>query len=285
MDRLLVATDSSARSDRALRRAALICRKMYASITQVHVVVAAQSERLVDADRAATSDLLAETAATLRDGDGIDADWVVNVDDVVTGILSSAEDLAADLIVIGPNRRRLRDIFIGTTAERLVQQSDFPLLVAVETPTADYRKTLLAIDFDEASRSVGRKALAMGIFENTDVVVMHAFDAPAQGMMRRAMMHSEEIDDYIESEGSVAADRLEQLRDELGLPRTEHSVVAMTGGPARTILRSAQSEACDLIVLGATQRRGLERALVGSVTADVIRDAHRDILIVPVSQD
>jgi nucleotide-binding universal stress UspA family protein len=285
MDRLLVATDSSARSDRALRRASLIARKLGASITLVHVVDAEQSERLVEADRAATSDLLTETVATLRQGDGIDADWMVKVDDVVGGILSSAGDLAADLIVIGPNRRRLRDIFIGTTAERLVQQSDFPLLVAVESPTADYRKTLLAIDFDEASRSVGRKALAMGIFDHTDVVVMHAFDAPAQGMMRRAMMHSEEIDDYIESEGSVAADRLEQLRDELGLPRTEHSVVALTGGPARTILQSAQSEGCDLILLGATQRRGLERALVGSVTADVIRDAHRDILIVPVSED
>jgi nucleotide-binding universal stress UspA family protein len=284
MERLLVATDFSARSDRAIRRASLIARKLGAALTLLHVVDRDQSERLVEADRAASSDLLAETAATLRDVDGVDSRWAVKVDDVVYGILAAAEEIAADLVVIGPNRRRLRDIFVGTTAERVIQQSDYPVLIAVETPSADYRKTLLALDFDEASKVTGRQALAMGVFDHTEVIVMHAFDAPAQGMMRRAMMASDDIDHYIDGEGSTASGKLEQLREELGLPRTEHAVIATTGSPARTILDSARSIACDLIVLGATQRRGIERALVGSVSADVIRDAHRDILIIPAGE-
>jgi nucleotide-binding universal stress UspA family protein len=284
MNRLLVATDFSARSDRAVRRSTLVARKLGAALTLVHVVDGDQSERLVEADRAAASDLLAETAATLREGDGIDADWAVRIDDVVSGILSAAEEIAAELVVIGPNRRRLRDIFVGTTAERVVQQSSHPVLIAVDTPSGDYRKALLALDFDEASKSTGRKAVEMGIFDHTDVVVMHAFDSAAQGMMRRAMMDTEEIDHYIDGQGAAAAEKLEQLRKDLGLPRTEHAVVAAIGSPARTILESAQSSGCDLIVLGATQRRGIERALVGSVSADVIRDAHRDILIIPAGE-
>ena len=285
MDRLLVATDFSARSDRAVRRATLVARKLGAALTLIHVVDGEQSDRLVEADRATASDLLAETAATLREVDGIEADWAVKVDDVVSGILLAAEETAAELIVIGPNRRRLRDIFVGTTVERVVQQSDDPVLIAVDTPSGDYRKALLALDFDEASKSTGRRALAMGVFDHTDVVVMHAFDAPAQGMMRRAMMETEEIEHYVDGEGATASGKLEQLRNELGLPQTEHAVAATTGSPARTILESAQSIGCDLIVLGATQRRGLERALVGSVSANVIRDAHRDILIIPAGEE
>ena len=58
-----------------------------------------------------------------------------------------------------------------------------------------------------------------------------------------------------------------------------------TTGPvsARTILEVAREVGSDLIVLGASQRKGIERALIGSVTADVIRDAHRDVLIIPVN--
>jgi nucleotide-binding universal stress UspA family protein len=284
MDRLLVATDFSPRSDRALRRASLLARKLGSALTLVHVVDAEQPERLVAADRTAASELLDEMTATLRDGDGIDAGWILTEDDVVSGILRAAGDISAELVVIGPNRKRLRDIFTGTTAERVVQQSGYPILVAVDTPSGDYRKTLLALDFDEASKAAGRAALAMGVFDQTEVVVMHAFDAPAQGLMRRAMMDAQDIDDYVDTEESAAAAKLRELRNELRLPRTEHSVVAMTGGPARTILESAQTGACDLIVIGATQRRGLERVLVGSVTADVIRDAHRDILIIPAGE-
>jgi len=284
MERLLVATDFSARSDRALRRAMLLAKKLGAELTLVHVVDADQPDRLVAADRTEASGLLAEIVGALHDDDGLDVEWTVKVDDLEAGILLATDELSAALLVLGPNRRRLRDIFVGTTVERVVQRSTVPVLIAAGTPSGDYVRALLALDFDAASKQAGRTALAMGVFEHTDVVVMHAFDAPAEGMMRRAMMDSDEIGDYVESEGNLAAAKLEKLREEVGLPRTPHAVIATVGTPARTILESAQERQCDLIVLGANQRQGLERLLVGSVAADVIRDAHRDVLIIPVPE-
>ena len=82
MTRILVATDFSTRSDRALRRASLIAGKTGASITLAHVVDADRVDQLIDADRAAASAVLADTASTLRDIDGIAADWIVKVEDV-----------------------------------------------------------------------------------------------------------------------------------------------------------------------------------------------------------
>ena len=284
MDRVLVATDFSPRSDRALRRASLIAHKTGASLTLVHVVDSDQPDRLIEADRAAASAVLDEIVRTLRAEDRLEADWLVKVDDVHSGILAAGDDISADLITIGSHRSRLRDVFVGTIAERVVRQSTRPLLVAIEIPSAHHRKTLLALDFDDASKSAGRNALAMGIFDHTHVVIMHAFDALGEGMLRRALESSEVIEDYVQMEGDGAADRLRALASELGLPPTSHSVVAVQGTPARTILESAQQAGSDLIVLGTNQRKGFERALVGSVTADVIRDARRDVLIIPVNE-
>lgn len=284
MDRILVATDLSARSDRALRRASLIARTSGAAMTLVNVVDAELPGRLIEAEIDAAAEVLADSVATLRSEDGIGAEWIVKVDDVHTGILGAADDIAADLIVIGPHRSRMRDVFVGTTAERVVRRSTRPLLIAVGVPSGHHRRTLLALDFDEASKAAARKALEMGVFEHTDVSVMHAFDAPAEGMMRRALDDRYEIDLYVATEGQAATERLQGLLDELGLPQTSTRVVSMNGSPARTILESAQQAGSDLVVLGTNQRKGFERALIGSVTADVIHDARRDVLIIPVDQ-
>ncbi len=284
MERLLVATDFSSRSDRALMRATLLARKLGAALTLVHVIDADYPRALADSEQQAAEQLMEESVATLRSEDGFSADWVVKVDDVHAGILAASDEASADLIILGPHRRRFADIFVGTTAQRVVEQIERPLLIAVDTPTGHYRSTLLALDFDEASRGAARKALAMGIFDETEVVVMHAFDAPAAGLMRQALEHPHTVESYVTTERDRADEKLAGLVKDLGLPPTCRTVVSLEGSPARAILDSAKEVGSELIVLGTNQRTGLGRAFIGSVAADVIADAHRDILIIPAGE-
>ena len=69
-----------------------------------------------------------------------------------------------------------------------------------------------------------------------------------------------------------------------GCRRPTKSVSLMEGSAANSILKAARQLDSDLIVLGTNQRKGFTRALVGSVTADVIHDAQRDVLIIPVDE-
>lgn len=104
MKRILVATDFSTRSDRALRRAVLVARRAEASLILVHVVDGDRSERLVASERREALSLLAEAADTLSSSDGIEAEPMVVVDDVHSGILDAADRSGAGLIVLGPHR-------------------------------------------------------------------------------------------------------------------------------------------------------------------------------------
>ncbi len=52
------------------------------------------------------------------------------------------------------------------------------------------------------------------------------------------------------------------------------------GDPADSILEAAQAEGADLIVVGSHGRGGLERALIGSVSDQVIRRAPCPVLVV-----
>ncbi len=263
-------------------RATLIARRVGAAFSLVHVVDSDQSRPMIEAEREAAVTLLARTAETIEANEGLTVDAHVNVDDVSSGILRAAEEVGAQLVIIGPHRKRLRDIFTGTTAERMVRRSPLPLLVAVRTPSATYERALLALDFDEASKSAARTAIGMGIFEHLVVIVMHAFDAPARSMMMRAMERTDTIENYVADERRRAAEKLKALGTEIGLPPAHHRLVAIEGSPARSIIEAAHQEDAGLIVLGANVRKGFERLLIGSVTEDVLRDAQRDILIVPV---
>ena len=285
LQRILVATDLSARSDRALRRATLIAKRVGASLTLVHVLDGEQPSRMIEIERAEASLVLEETVGVASAADGVRADYRIAIDDPFRGILAAADEIDADLVILGPHRGRFRDIFTGTTVERVVRLGNRSLLVAVQPPEISYERTLLALDFDASSKAAADGALRMGLFDRTAVTVMHAFDAPAAGMMQRSLQEPDAVDDYIGDLRTVAAERLRQFAAALGLPASPHRIVMLDGSPSRTILDAAHDQRSDLVVLGTSKRSGVSRLLIGSVTEQVLRDAERDILIIPVDGD
>ncbi|HEY7766067.1 MAG TPA: universal stress protein, partial [Aestuariivirgaceae bacterium] len=145
--RILVATDFSPRSDRALRRGILLARQNATELQLTHVVDDDQPQRLIDVERREAAALLDELASTIRESDGIDCEGHVATGDAFQGIVRMAEETGVDLLVLGPHRRQvLRDVFIGTTAERVLRTSRMPVLLANGVPAGAYRKVLIASD-------------------------------------------------------------------------------------------------------------------------------------------
>ena len=60
---------------------------------------------------------------------GIKATVVVQIGQPASDILSIAEDMNADLVIIGSHRPGLQDYFLGSTASRVVRHAQCPVLV------------------------------------------------------------------------------------------------------------------------------------------------------------
>ena len=87
MTSILVATEFSPRSDRALRRAIILAASLRLPIRIVHVVDDDRPLPLVTADRQVAERLLDEQARTLEDVDGVSCDWRIANGDTFEGIL------------------------------------------------------------------------------------------------------------------------------------------------------------------------------------------------------
>jgi nucleotide-binding universal stress UspA family protein len=59
----------------------------------------------------------------------------------------------------------------------------------------------------------------------------------------------------------------------------------MEGSPSRKIVRYAEQERCDLIIMGTHGRGGIDRLLLGSVAEQVVRSSDVPVLTMRVGSD
>src|SRR6056297_3342504 len=234
MKKILVATDFSERSDRALRRATLLARRFGASLSIVHVVDDDQPRRIVDSEFDAASALLRDLRGTVETVDGIPCDTRVVLADPFAGIAQTAGEIAPDLLVIGPHRRQvLRDVFVGTTAERTVRSVDCPVLMVNATPVGDYRHVLQTTDLSDGSRAALQRFVALEIGRHARNSLLYVFDAPALRLAFGDSMPKDDQDHYLAEERKSAWASLSVFRSSAALGSVELVVRRETGTAAQ----------------------------------------------------
>src|SRR3954452_7228827 len=151
--RILAATDFSTRAQRALRRAGLLARDTGAELTLVHVVDDDQPQDLIAMERREAERILAEQISAIAEFRGAQCRLMVTTGDPFDAILRTAADLNADLIAMGAHRKQfLRDVFVGTTVERVIRTGPYPvLMVNNEVSSGPYRTVLAPIDMSDSS--------------------------------------------------------------------------------------------------------------------------------------
>jgi universal stress protein A len=137
-----------------------------------------------------------------------------------------------------------------------------------------YKKILLLLDLTEASEQVA--VAGREIAENcaAEMVVLHVVEFVPMEPMGDSLLPIAPIDDSM-LEHSRA--RLSDLAQRTGLKQAKIRVEA--GNTKAEILRAAEQESVDLIVLGSRERHGL--AILVNLTEDtVLHAAHCDVLAV-----
>lgn len=286
MNRILVATDFSERSDRALRRATLLARQFGASMWLVHVVDDDQPSQIVDSERRDAWDLLRRMTETARDVDGVTCDALVLLASPFAGIAQAVEELAPDLLVIGPHRRQvLLDVFVGTTAERTIRCVPCPVLMANAPPAGNYRHLLVTTDLSDGSRAALERLPALGLSGGARTTVLHISDAQALGLTFSSSLPRAEQDACLAEERARASKDLSTFLDGTDLGSAQQLVRHGASAAQFEILGAADELKCDLVVLSTRGRTGLERLLLGSVTEQVLGSSTVDVLAIPPLRD
>ena len=282
MKKIMLATDFSERSDRALRRATLLVRQFGASLSIVHVVDDDQPRRIVDGECDAASAILRELQSTVRNVDGISCETFVVLADPFAGIARAAEEETPDLLVIGPHRRQaLRDVFVGTTAERTIRSVTCPVLMVNAPPVRAYGHVMLTTDLSEGAERAAKALAALGIAGGAKASILHVFDAPAVHLVMSHTIPAEERQVYLDDQRKEASRNLSAFVKSVDWRSIRQDVRQVRNSPAEEILTAAKKGSADLVVVGTRGRSGLAKFFLGSVAEAVLRRADCDVLAVP----
>lgn len=282
---ILAATDFSTRSNRALRQAGLLAQQAETRLHVLHVVDDDQPDELVRMEKREAERVLAEQLDAMPELRGVQSWAMVATGDPFDGILRAATELDANLVVMGSHRKQLLlDVFVGTTIERVIRRGSFPVLMVNNEAQLKYKNVVAPVDLSEASANALRVALSTGLIGDNRVTLVNAFTALWKGKMFVAGSEQARIDSYVADERQRAMDELTTFLVANDLKDGQWSLRLKEGGPTEIISRIVSEMRPDLLVMGTHGRSALIKALIGSVTEEVLRSLSVDILAVPPRQ-
>jgi universal stress protein E len=275
---ILVGTDLSERAERAMARAEQLSRANRATLTVLHVAEPGLSISLRNRDRALAEESLRDWYAFLPESDRGAASLCVETGDRFAVLLAQARERNTNLIVLGePGKKGLKELFVGTTTERVVRYSDRPVLVVKRSGKEPYRRVLVAADFSEGAARALRSALQVA--PGADLLLVHAWLLPQVGL--GSVQAAEE---KMERENELLAQRLSrQVQDtmiELGSQPSSPRIQMMMGNPYFVLRDAIASFKPDLLAMGTHARSGIAIAMVGSLAREMLVEAPCDVLVV-----
>jgi nucleotide-binding universal stress UspA family protein len=183
---------------------------------------------------------------------------------------------------MGAHRKQLlRDIFVGTTVERVIRAGSFPVLMVNNEVTKRYEKVLVPVDMSGPSANALRVAKALGFINGTRATLLHAFAPFAKGKMLVTGRDENRLREYTGDQRQRAVGELMAFLVAHDLGTQGWSLHFEEGAPLEVISQAIGELNADLLIMGTHGRSGLLKALIGSVTEEALRSVNADILAVP----
>jgi nucleotide-binding universal stress UspA family protein len=198
-----------------------------------------------------------------------------------------AQNIPADLIVMPTHGRTgLKHVFLGSTAERIVQHSPCPVFVVREKkrrsktrPLHSINTILVPVDFSDCSREGLRYAIGFANEFGARIILLHAtylgyiyssegtaiYDIPA--LQKAARKNAQR--------------QMRQLVRAVNFEGVKFETAFTDGSPVSDICSFAKEHDVDLIITSTHGLTGLKHALIGSVAEQVVRRASCSVLAVP----
>lgn len=278
---IVVATDFTIGARDALERAAQLPLARGARVSLLHVFPRKLADRRALATLQRRVDDAARRFAARAESAGhseLEVTGVLAKGQPFVEILRQARRRKADLIVVGRHGRRVfRDLVMGSTAQRMVRQSEIPVLVVHGDPQGPWRRPVVATDLGPTSRHLGEIAARILDPVRAQVQVVHAFEVPFEGWV--ALSDRSGGGNWRRLYRQAASPKLARFAAALTARGLRVRTRLIHGDPRKAVLGEARRTRADLLVVGTHGRSGVSRALLGTVAEGLVSDATCDVLI------
>jgi nucleotide-binding universal stress UspA family protein len=296
--KILIGVDGSATSLDAVRLAAALVNPatdgvaVYFSPLELEKRLPGQKREVVDGAAAA---LFEEICGLLPAGFVRQPEMICSSKSAAVGILESAAEWKADLVVVGARGHgSLERFLLGSVSRAVVHGTHLPVLVARAAPPADRGLRALACHHPASAVAVARVAGGLSWPAATEGRVIAVTESMLAGPMpdwvrnrvrdpavaAMAGAWKEEHDAEVAAIGGTLA------AFQRSLPPVFHGSepIVAEGNPGDRILERVKADGIDLVVLGRTPTDALSRWLLGSTSEAVLTNAPCNVLLVPVEK-
>ena len=283
--RIVVPLDFSKFSDEALSYAIELAKKYSATLYAFHSIVLFQSEpesHSFSRDYDQYLKLQEEDSLALmaKHREEAEKHGVLLTSEVRRGfsaaeeVLQYAEEVAADLIVMGTHGRTgIKRWFNGSESERVVRLSPHPVItVHKNTGLPDHGKILVPVDFSDSSQKAALAGAQLAKELNLTPVFMHVVEYEIHPAFYSVNVASAFVVD--ENFEKRVTDRLKEFVNFEG----EAVYLVKEGRAWNEIVEYARSEEVALITMGTRGLTGLDHLLIGSTAERVARFSEKPVL-------
>jgi len=270
---ILVASDLTERSTYPLQRALQLKEESGCQLTVLHVVEHGLTSNVRERRFAEAQSELETWKRSLPEAKQFGVDVAVMVGDPFANIVDVLQIQQIDFAIIGgPGKQGIKELFVGTTAERVIRFSDEPVLIVEGHANGPYKRVVVAMDFSQGAR----RALewACRIAPGAEIKLVHAWQPQLWGSGTQ------------EGERDAANQRLRdqeerQIRavvDEVATGRSLQLEV-VEESPYSALRNRIGTFSAELLAMGTHSRSRLSTAIAGSLAQEFLATAPCDILV------
>jgi nucleotide-binding universal stress UspA family protein len=283
LTKILVTTDFSEVSDRALGYAIALARRYDARIYLTHVInpdpfqfaepqlAQATYEKVRQAAQEGFTDIL--ISGKLR---GVPHEVLMEEGNVWPTLEKLIAEHEIDLVVAGTHGRgKVQKILIGSVAEEIFRQADTPVLTVGPAVKGENRREvelnniLFATDFGTGAERAAAYAFSLAQEHAAQLTLLHVIESSAA--------YTEES---VARQREINVMRMKQLMPQGSEDWCKPEFRVIFGSVVEEILTASKESKADLVVMGAKPRRNLAGHVPLTIAYNVVRKATCPVLTV-----
>lgn len=273
MKKIIVPIDFSQHSDYALEAAAKLAKKYNAQILALHMLEISDS-MLINSDQEQQAKVVFFMKLAEQKFEAfLNKDYLSNIDvvpivkhfKVFSEVSQVAEEHNADLIVMGSHGTSgLSEIFVGSNTEKVVRNSEIPVLVIKSKPqSADFKTVVFASDFSAEAIQTYIDASKLFVTLGSEMHLLYV-NVPGERFRSSSEMETTMTEFLIKADGNL--NRMNAV-----------NYVADTS-VEKGVLNYSKKVNADLIIIPTHGRTGLSHFFEGSISEDIANHAKRPVM-------